>query len=84
MDAAGRVSLGTSGCCAVSQAGNRIDSRENRVRIPTLKHIDVSRWYSTKNEKYGGLSPRDYLRDKDWEEQMRIGLDILREYRVLQ
>jgi len=29
------------------------------------------------------LSPRDYLRGKDWDEQMRIGLDILRKHKVL-
>lgn len=60
-----------------------IDSRENQVRIPVLKHIDISAWYSTGNKEFGGLSPRDYLRGKDWDEQMRIGLDILREHKVL-
>jgi hypothetical protein len=60
-----------------------IDSRENLVRIPVLKHIDISAWYSTGNEDYGGLSPRDYLRDKDWDEQMRVGLDRLRDHKVL-
>jgi hypothetical protein len=71
-------------------AGNRlrfgdsmIDSRENQVRIPVLKHIDISAWYSRGNNEYGGLSPRDYLRDKDWDEQMRVGLDRLREHKVL-
>jgi hypothetical protein len=61
----------------------RIDSRENLVRIPVLKHIDISAWYSTRNEDLGGLSPRDYLRDKSWEEQMRIGLNRLRDHMVL-
>jgi hypothetical protein len=60
-----------------------IDSRENLVRIPVLKHIDISAWYSRGNEDYGYLSPRDYLRDKDWDEQMRVGLDVLRERKVL-
>ena len=61
----------------------RIDSRENQVRIPVLRHIDISAWYSTGNDEYGGLSPRDYLRDKDWDEQMRVGLDRLRYHKVL-
>jgi hypothetical protein len=60
-----------------------IDSRENRVRIPVLKHIDISAWYSKGNDEFGGLSPRDYLRDKDWDEQMRVGLDRLRYHKVL-
>ena len=71
-------------------AGNRarfgdsvIDSRENLVRIPLLKHIDISAWYSKGNDDFGGLSPRDYLRDKDWDEQMRVGLDRLRDRKVL-
>jgi hypothetical protein len=62
---------------------SRIDSRENKVRIPVLKHIDISAWYSRGNDEYGGLSPRDYLRDKDWDEQMRVGLDRLRKHEVL-
>jgi hypothetical protein len=48
-----------------------------------LKHIDISAWYSRGNDEYGGLSPRDYLRDKDWDEQMRVGLDRLRKHEVL-
>jgi hypothetical protein len=60
-----------------------IDSRENLVRIPLLKHIDISAWYSTGNEEFGDLSPRDYLRDKSWDEQMRVGLDRLRKSKVL-
>jgi hypothetical protein len=62
---------------------SRIDSRENKVRIPVLKHIDISAWYSRGNDEYGGLSPRDYLRDKDWDEQIRVGLDRLRKHEVL-
>jgi hypothetical protein len=60
-----------------------IDSRENLVRIPVLKHIDISAWYSKGNQDFGGLSPRDYLRDKDWDEQMRVGLNRLRNNKVL-
>jgi hypothetical protein len=62
---------------------SRIDSRENQVRNPVLKHIDISAWYSRANDDFGGLSPRDYLRDKDWDEQMRVGLDRLRYHKVL-
>ena len=63
---------------------NRIDNYENRVRIPRLKHIEISRFYSKSgNPQFGGLSPRDYLRSMSWNEQMRIGLEILKKFEVL-
>lgn len=39
-----------------------IDGPDNLVRIPTLKHRDISGWYSTPIKEFGWLSPRDYLR----------------------
>jgi len=54
-----------------------INVPDNVVRIPTLKHIDISAWYGRPNESFGGLSPRDYLRDKDAAERRRVGLDAL-------
>jgi hypothetical protein len=60
----------------------RIDSPENTVRIPTLRHLDINGWYSTPNAKYDGLSPRDYLRSKSWDEQMQVGLSAIKQYRV--
>jgi hypothetical protein len=65
-------------------APSAITSPENIVRIPTLKHLDINGWYSTPNAKYDGLSPRDYLRGKSWDEQMQVGLSVLKQYRVLQ
>jgi hypothetical protein len=59
----------------------RIDSPENTVRIPTLRHLDINGWYSTPNAKYDGLSPRDYLRSKSWDEQMQVGLSAIKQYR---
>lgn len=56
---------------------------DRRVRIPTLKHLEVNAWYSRPNEEFGGISPRDYLRDKDFDEQRRIGLNVLRKAGVL-
>lgn len=61
----------------------KIDSTSNLARIPILKHIEISRWYSTRNNDFGGLRPRDYLRDKSWDEQMKVGLDIMRKNGVL-
>lgn len=62
---------------------DRIYSYENEVRIPALKHLDLNGWYSRPNERYGGLSPRDYLRGKSWDAQMQVGLDILRDKGII-
>jgi len=34
-------------------------------------------------DKFGGLSPREYLRGKSWTERRRVGLDALTEFGVL-
>lgn len=60
-----------------------INSTENTVRISRFKHWEISRWYSTKNEEFGGLTPREYLRGKSWQERYDIGLKMLREFGVL-
>jgi hypothetical protein len=60
-----------------------IDAPENRVRIPTLKHWQITGWYMTRNDAYGGLSPRAYLRDKDWEERVSVGRKALITYGIL-
>ncbi len=54
-----------------------INSSENLVRIPTLKHWQINSWYMTKNKDYGGLSPRAYLRGKDWTERAIVGRKAL-------
>lgn len=70
---------------ARAQLGDaRIDSPENKVRIPVVKHIDINQYYSTPNAQFGGLSPRDYLRGKIWDEQMQVGLNVLKRFGVLQ
>ncbi|MBN8957776.1 MAG: hypothetical protein J0H17_14575 [Rhizobiales bacterium] len=60
-----------------------IDGRENLVRIPTLKHRDITAWYQTKNPRFDGLSPRDYLRSKSWTERRALGLEALIDFGVL-
>lgn len=50
-----------------------IEAPENRVRISRLKHWELNYWYATANTEFGGLSPRAYLRGKDWETRMRVG-----------
>lgn len=61
-----------------------IESPENRVRIPRLKHWEITGWYARGNRNFGGLSPRELLRGAGWEERMRIGMLALREHGVLQ
>jgi hypothetical protein len=46
-----------------------IDGPDNLVRVPTVKHWLISGWYQTKNRDFNGMSPRDYLRDKGWDER---------------
>jgi hypothetical protein len=62
---------------------SQIDDRENVVRIPTYRHRDINGWYSTKNDAFGGQSPRDYLRGRTWEERREMGLSALRRFEVL-
>lgn len=59
------------------------DAPENKVRIPTLKHWQITSWYMTKNEDFGVLSPRAYLRGKTWDEKMAVGRRALIEAGVL-
>jgi hypothetical protein len=40
-----------------------------------MKHWDINEWYETANPDYGDVSPRVYLRGKDWEEGRRGGAD---------
>lgn len=65
--------------------GELIDSKDNVVRIPELKHIEISRYYSTTIEWEDGtlMSPRDRLRTSDFETQRQFGYDVLRKFGVL-
>jgi hypothetical protein len=62
---------------------SQIDAPENTVRIPTLKHWEITGWYMRRSDEFGGLSPREYLNGKDWAERTRVGLIALRKFRVL-
>lgn len=61
-----------------------IESRENRVLIPRFKHWEITGWYARRHRSYGGLSPREYLRGKSWEERMKVGLEAMIEHGVLE
>ena len=56
---------------------DEIDDPSNVVSIPRLKHYEISGWYSRLNDEFGGLSPREYLKDKSLEEARQIGLQQL-------
>ncbi|MBN9598497.1 MAG: hypothetical protein J0G28_02330 [Afipia sp.] len=62
---------------------SEIDDPSNIVSIPRLKHYQITGWYGAPNEDLGGLSPREYLRDKSWEERRRIGLQALIKFEAL-
>lgn len=61
-----------------------IQDLENVVVIPKYRHHDVTSWFMTRNKDYGGLSPREYLRDKSWAERRKVGLKALEINGVLQ
>ena len=61
----------------------RIDSPENIARIPTVKHWELNSWYQSRNRDLDGMTPRQYVEGKSWEERWRIGLMGLRDAEVL-
>jgi hypothetical protein len=62
---------------------SQIDDPSNLVQIPELKHWELNHWYDQENGDYGGLTPRQYVKDKDWDTRRQVGLDGLREIGVL-
>ena len=66
---------------------SRINAPENLVRIPRIRHWEITAWYGRQNEDYvvngRTVSPREYLRDKDWDERRKVGLDAMRKFEVL-
>lgn len=61
-----------------------IDAPENLVRIPRWKHWEINAWYQIPNKNFGWMTPRQYLRDKSWDERTRVGLVALRKVGILQ
>jgi hypothetical protein len=64
-------------------APGELESDTNKVRIPYYRHRAISDFYSTRNEKLGDLTPREYLRGKSWDEQYQFGLNVMRKFEVL-
>ena len=61
----------------------QIDSPENLVRIPTMKHWEINGWYQTENPDYGGQTPREYLSGRNWNVRRAVGLEALKKFGVL-
>lgn len=62
---------------------SQIDGADNVVNVPKYKHHEITGWYNTKNPDYGGLTPRQYLRGKSWDEQVQVGHFAMRKFGVL-
>lgn len=60
-----------------------INSPENLVLIPRMKHWDINRWYETLNPNFGWQSPRQYLNGRNWDVQRAVGLEALEKAGVL-
>jgi hypothetical protein len=60
-----------------------IESPDNRVMIPAMKHREITTWYQTPNKDYEWLSPREYLRGKSWNERYSLGIQKLIDFGVL-
>ena len=63
---------------------SEIDSPNNLVRIPTLKHYEINSWYQTPNANFDGQTPREYLNDKAWYVRRDFGLGALQKFGVLE
>jgi hypothetical protein len=60
-----------------------IESRANKVLIPTMRHWDITRWYTKENETFGNKSPRYYLEGRSWAVRYQVGLEALKLHGVL-
>ena len=53
--------------------------RKKRAAIPRWKQWELNRWYETERPELGRQTPREYLKDKSWQERLKVGLQGLRE-----
>jgi hypothetical protein len=45
--------------------------------------LDINQWYQTRNEDFGGQTPRDYLSGRNWSVKRAVGFDAMRRFGVL-
>ena len=60
-----------------------VDGMDNVISIPRYKHHEITGWFNRRNPDFGMLTPRDYLRGRDWAEHVRVGHRALRQFKVL-
>jgi hypothetical protein len=60
-----------------------INRADNLVLVPRYRHWQINSWYQTPNQNYGGLTPRQYLQNKSWDERRYVGINALRDFGVL-
>jgi hypothetical protein len=63
---------------------SQIDASDNLVRIPAMRHWQINAWYQRPSDDFGGISPREYLQGRSWDDRMAIGLYALERVGVLQ
>ena len=62
---------------------SQIDAPENLVRVPTMRHWEINAWYQRENREFDGLSPREFLRGRSWEDRYAVGLHAMTTFGVL-
>jgi hypothetical protein len=60
-----------------------IDGPDNLVRVPRLKHWEITGWFMSPQAAFDDLSPREYLEGKSWERRREVGIDALIRFKVL-
>jgi len=63
---------------------SQIQDPSNLVRISTLKHWELNAWYDAPNDDYGGQTPRQYVKGKNWDTRRQVGLAGLKAVGVLE
>jgi hypothetical protein len=53
------------------------------VLIPRYRHWQINSWFQTPDKNFDGLTPRQYLQNKSWDERRYMGLKALRDVGVL-
>jgi hypothetical protein len=61
----------------------QIDAPENVILIPEFKHWLITAWFMLRQDETEGQKPREYLRDKSWDERYKIGIEALKRFGVI-
>jgi hypothetical protein len=60
-----------------------IQGNDNLVSIPRMKHWAINGYMSRVDPELNDMSPREFLKDKSWEERQAFGLSVLKLFGVL-